>query len=350
MEPLLQKLESQLARLPVTLSVALPGNRKVGPPDAAVRLEFQDWSGLATLAAGQIGKVAEDYVEKRVKIDGTMRDVMAIAAALLPGSPVPSDTGWFTQIVRRARSVASHTLQKDAEQIRFHYDVSDDFYALWLDPRRVYSCAYYRDAGIHTFLLERDDSAAVKQLLREITRHLERRSSRANRILIAGIPNVGKSTLINLLAERKIAKVGDEPAVTKARQEIRLTDDLVLLDTPGILWPKIEDQQSAYRLAATGAIRNTAFELGDVGLFTVQFLQQRYPERLRERYGVDPQGEPVSVLEEIGRKRGSRSKGGIDFTKAGETVVNDLRTGKLGLLSLETPDDILPPSESVDES
>lgn len=204
---------------------------------------------------------------------------------------------------------------------------------------------YYHEQGIDTFRLQRDDALGVKQLLKEVTRRLEHRSSRANRVLIAGIPNVGKSTLINLLAERKIAKVGDEPAVTKARQEIKLTDNLVLLDTPGILWPKIEDQQSAYRLAATGAIRNTAFELGDVGLFAVQFLQERYPARLRERYGIEPAGrEPVSLLEEIGVKRGCLSKGGVDFTKAGETVLNDLRTGKLGLLSLETPADIPPPS------
>jgi cyclopropane-fatty-acyl-phospholipid synthase len=148
MEPLLQKRELQLAKLPVRLSVSLPGGRRAGPADAAVRLAFQDWSGLATLAAGQIGKVAEDYVEKRVGIEGRMRDVMAAAAAMLPGSPVPSDTGWFAQIVRKARSIASHTPQKDAEQIRFHYDVSDDFYALWLDPRRVYSCAYFRDPGM----------------------------------------------------------------------------------------------------------------------------------------------------------------------------------------------------------
>lgn len=145
MEPLLQKLESQLAALPVTVALGLPGGRAVGPADAAVRLEFQDWSGLATLAAGQIGKVAEDYVEQRVRIEGRMRDVMAAAAGLLPGSPVASDTSWWTQVLRRAKSLASHTPQKDAEQIRFHYDVSDDFYALWLDPRRVYSCAYFRE-------------------------------------------------------------------------------------------------------------------------------------------------------------------------------------------------------------
>ena len=155
------------------------------------------------------------------------------------------------------------------------------------------------------------------------------------------------------LAERKIAKVGDEPAVTKARQEIKLTEDLMLLDTPGILWPKIEDQQSAYRLAATGAIRNTAFELGDVGLFVVELLQERYPSALRKRYEIQTEGrEPLALLEEIGKKRGCLTKSGIDFTKAGEVVLNDLRTGKLGLVSLETPADIPPPAteSSADES
>jgi cyclopropane-fatty-acyl-phospholipid synthase len=146
METLVQKLEHQFAELPVPLSVALPGGRRVGPADAPVKLEFPDWSTVASLAAGQIGKLGEDFVEKRVKIEGTMRDIMGAAAAILPGSPVPSDAaGWWSQMMRKARSIASHTPQKDAEQIQFHYDVSDDFYALWLDPRRVYSCAYYRE-------------------------------------------------------------------------------------------------------------------------------------------------------------------------------------------------------------
>jgi cyclopropane-fatty-acyl-phospholipid synthase len=144
MDALVQKLESRLAALAVPVALGLPGGRHVGPADAPVRLEFRDWSGLATFAAGQIGKIAEDYVEKRVHIQGRMRDVMAAAADLLPGSPVASDTRWWAQMMRRATSLAQHTPQKDAEQIRFHYDVSDDFYALWLDPRRVYSCAYYR--------------------------------------------------------------------------------------------------------------------------------------------------------------------------------------------------------------
>jgi cyclopropane-fatty-acyl-phospholipid synthase len=146
MEPLLRKIESQLAGLPVPVAVQLPAGQRVGPPDSAVTLSFRDWSSLATLAAGHIGRLAEDIVESRVQLQGRMRDVMAVAQRLLPGTPVGSDTGWWTQVMRRAKSLAHHTPHKDAQQIQFHYDVSDDFYALWLDPRRVYSCAYYRDA------------------------------------------------------------------------------------------------------------------------------------------------------------------------------------------------------------
>ncbi|TWO66124.1 methyltransferase domain-containing protein [Caenimonas sedimenti] len=145
MQALVRKLESQLAALPVAVALRLPGGELVGAANAAVRVLFSDWSGLATLAAGQIGRIAEDYVERRLQIEGRMRDVMAAAAGLLPGSPVASDTSWWTQVLRRTRSLASHTPERDAQQVRFHYDVSDAFYALWLDPRRVYSCAYFAE-------------------------------------------------------------------------------------------------------------------------------------------------------------------------------------------------------------
>jgi cyclopropane-fatty-acyl-phospholipid synthase len=148
MDTLVRKIESQIAALPVPVAVRLPGERRVGAAQPAVVLEFREWGSLATLAAGQVGKLAEDIVEDRVHFEGRMRDLMAAAAHLLPGSPVASDTNWWTQMLRRARSLAHHaTPQKDAQQIQFHYDVSDDFYALWLDPRRVYSCAYYREPG-----------------------------------------------------------------------------------------------------------------------------------------------------------------------------------------------------------
>lgn len=148
MDTLIRKIESQLAASPVPVALQLPAGERVGPPTAAVTLSFKDWSSLATMAAGQIGRLAEDFVESRVQLEGRMRDLMAVAARLLPGNPVSSDTGWWTQIMRRAKSVAAHSPNKDAQQVRFHYDVSDDFYALWLDPRRVYSCAYYRDTAM----------------------------------------------------------------------------------------------------------------------------------------------------------------------------------------------------------
>jgi len=148
MQTLIRRVESQLAGLPVPVALQLPAGKRVGPSGAAVTLAFNDWSGLATLAAGQIGRLAEDFVESRVQLEGRMRDLMDVAARLLPGDPVNGHTGWWAQIMRRARSLASHTQGKDAEHIRFHYDVSDDFYALWLDPRRVYSCAYFRDPAM----------------------------------------------------------------------------------------------------------------------------------------------------------------------------------------------------------
>src|SRR5438105_7418024 len=146
MEPLVRKIESQLDQLTPALALKLPSGRRLGAVNAAVTVTFADWAGLAALAAGHIGKLGEDIVEYRVQLEGAMRDVMAIAAQLLPGSPVGADTGWWTQIMRRAKSLALHTPLKDAQLVQFHYDVSDDFYALWLDPRRVYSCAYFKDA------------------------------------------------------------------------------------------------------------------------------------------------------------------------------------------------------------
>lgn len=213
----------------------------------------------------------------------------------------------------------------------------------WLD--------WHASAGIACQLFDKDDAAGLRAILKRSTAGLAGKAARANRLLIVGIPNVGKSTLINLLAGRKVARVGNEPAVTRARQEIKLGDNLVLVDTPGILWPRLEDQQAAYRLAVSGAIRNTAIELGDVGLHAVTLLQQRYPAALRERYQLEPQGEtPLALLEAIGRKRGCLTKAGVDLTKAGEVVLNDLRSGKLGRISLETPDDIpvTPPADTAE--
>jgi cyclopropane-fatty-acyl-phospholipid synthase len=142
--PLLAAVEKKLAALPVPVQLVLPNKSAVGASNFKVRFTLKDKLALAHLASGQVGVLGQDYVEGRVDIDGSMRDVMAAAAALLPGSPVDAArSGWLTDLVHRVTSVWRHSIERDAKQIEFHYDLSDDFYALWLDPRRVYSCAYY---------------------------------------------------------------------------------------------------------------------------------------------------------------------------------------------------------------
>lgn len=154
MNALENAVEAKLARLPVPLAVWLPGGRRLGPAEAALTLRLHDVAPLRHLAAGQIGRVAEDHVSGRMEIEGRPRDVMAAAAELMAGDPVSSATpargslAWWRSLRRRSRSLARHSLDADARQIEFHYDVDDAFYALWLDARRVYSCAYYRDAGM----------------------------------------------------------------------------------------------------------------------------------------------------------------------------------------------------------
>lgn len=148
MEHWVRSAESQLARLNIPLTLRLPGGRVVGPQRADVTLEFSRWPAVALLAAGEIGKIAAGFVEDRIRIEGTMRNVMDIAARLLPSSPVPEHTAWWKRAMRRMRSAAVHSIERDAEQVQFHYDVSDDFYALWLDPKRVYSCAYFAQPSL----------------------------------------------------------------------------------------------------------------------------------------------------------------------------------------------------------
>jgi ribosome biogenesis GTPase A len=159
------------------------------------------------------------------------------------------------------------------------------------------------------------------------------------RAMVVGIPNVGKSTLINTLMERKVAKVGDEPAVTKSRQRVTLKNGMTLSDNPGILWPKIEDEKASLRLALGGAIPDTALDYETVALFGAQFLLARYPELLRARYKLTdlPDG-PAALLAEIGRKRGGlRSGGVVDIHKAADVLMHDFRSGVLGKISLESP-------------
>eukprot|EP01037_Dinobryon_pediforme_P003065 gene3065-3104_t len=149
MKHLLHTLEGRLAALPVPMAVQLPAGQQLGAPEPAVTLRFRDRMALVALATGEIGNVGAAIVEGRVALEGGMRDLMAAAAGLLTRDPARDQHhGWWQRVLSRARSMAVHTLAHDARHVQFHYDLSDDFYALWLDPRRVYSCAYYRSPDL----------------------------------------------------------------------------------------------------------------------------------------------------------------------------------------------------------
>ncbi|WP_082676525.1 ribosome biogenesis GTPase YlqF [Shouchella shacheensis] len=166
---------------------------------------------------------------------------------------------------------------------------------------------------------------------------------RAIRAVILGIPNVGKSTLINRLVNKRQAKVGDRPGVTKQQQWIKVGSELELLDTPGILWPKFDDRRTGFRLAATGAIKDELLDFGDVAAFVLTFFSEHYPLKLEERYkltSVDVE-DLGSTFDEIGKNRGALLKGGIvDYDKVAELILRELRAGTLGAVTLERVEEI----------
>lgn len=168
------------------------------------------------------------------------------------------------------------------------------------------------------------------------------KNPRAIRAMIVGIPNVGKSTLINRLAKKNIAKTGNTPGVTKAQQWIKVGKELELLDTPGILWPKFEDQEVGLKLALTGAIKDTILNLQDVSVYGLRFLEEEYPMRLKERYDLEAIPEDiVALFTEIGKRRGSlMAQGEVDYDKVAELVIRDIRTEQFGPLSFEKPEQI----------
>lgn len=159
------------------------------------------------------------------------------------------------------------------------------------------------------------------------------------RCMVVGIPNVGKSTFINILVGKKSAKTGDKPGVTRGTQWIRLEDDIELLDTPGILWPKFDDPQIGLRLAVSGAVSDEVFNLEDAAFELIGFLRENYPKLLQERYKLTDEimaAEILAIMEQIGINRGFLLKGAaIDYTKTARIVITEFRNGKIGRISLE---------------
>ncbi|WP_251549132.1 ribosome biogenesis GTPase YlqF [Neobacillus muris] len=191
---------------------------------------------------------------------------------------------------------------------------------------------------------------AAQELLKEKFDRMRAKGvkPRAIRAMIVGIPNAGKSTLINRIAKKNIAKTGNTPGVTKAQQWIKVGKEMELLDTPGILWPKFEDQEVGMKLAITGAIKDTLLNLQDLTIYALRFLERRYPERLQERYKLPEIPEDaVALFDHIGKLRGCLTSGGmIDYDKVAELVIREIRSEKFGPLSFERPAEI----ENLQES
>jgi ribosome biogenesis GTPase A len=208
--------------------------------------------------------------------------------------------------------------------------------------------SYYLKNGVPTLQIDSQTGTGMKQIVtvsREILKEkFDKMASkgikpRAIRALIVGIPNVGKSTLINRLAKKNIAQTGDRPGVTKAQQWIKVGRELELLDTPGILWPKFEDPLVGLKLATTGAIKDNLLNLQEITVFALEFLKENYPERLKERYNIEDIPEDiVELFDVIGKKRGCMMSGGlIDYDKTAELIIREIRGEKLGRISFERP-------------
>ena len=156
--------------------------------------------------------------------------------------------------------------------------------------------------------------------------------------MIAGIPNVGKSTFINSLAGRACTKTGNKPGVTKGKQWIKLNKNIELLDTPGILWPKFEDQTVGLRLALIGSIRDEILNQDEMAIELIEYLKHHYPGILEKRYQVDESEDRVKILNAIAENRNCRMKGNeLDYEKAAKILLEEFRNGKLGRISLEVP-------------
>ena len=208
---------------------------------------------------------------------------------------------------------------------------------------------YFQEKNITALAINSHTGTGMKEIVTAaqgiLAEKFERYKARgakpgAIRAMIVGIPNVGKSTLINRLAKKNIAKTGNTPGVTKAQQWIKVGKELELLDTPGILWPKFEDQEVGQKLALTGAIKDAVLNLEDVALFGINFLEEKYPARLKEWLKIEgelPQ-DIVGKFDLIGEKKGLfMGNREIDYDKVTDLIIRDIRNEKFGPLSLERP-------------
>lgn len=207
---------------------------------------------------------------------------------------------------------------------------------------------YYKNNGIKVVKVNSLDGKGfndvyegINQVLKEkIDKFKEKNLNLVIKMMVVGIPNVGKSSFINKITKRAGAKTGDKPGITKGKQWVRIKEGYELLDTPGILWHKFDDEETAKKLAFVGSIKDEILDVEELAFYLLDFLKNNYPENLKLRYNVDfnEDKDTYELMEEIGRKRGFVIKGGeIDLTRCANTILDEFRGLKLGKISLEMP-------------
>lgn len=206
-----------------------------------------------------------------------------------------------------------------------------------------------KEKGIKAIALTQQQPEQIRALLDTCVKIVPNRGGdyKPLRALILGIPNVGKSTLINTLAGRIIAKTGNEAGVTKMQQRIKLDNNIILHDTPGFLWPKLTPEACGFRLAITGAIKDTVIDHEEVAMFAAEYFLEAYPELLKARFQLSelPDSD-IELMDAIGRQRGCLRRGGIaDLNKVASLLLNEFRTATIGRISLETPDMVIREAE-----
>ncbi|MBO5459773.1 MAG: ribosome biogenesis GTPase YlqF [Lachnospira sp.] len=220
-------------------------------------------------------------------------------------------------------------------------DLSDESKnAEWID--------YFTKKNFYVLKINARSGAGIKQVNPTIALACQEKierdkkkgiQNRPVRAMVVGIPNVGKSTFINSFAGKACAKTGNKPGVTKGKQWIRLNKNVELLDTPGILWPKFDNQEVGKRLAMIGSMNDEILNLDELALDTVKFVLEEYPGKLAERYQINEEQEALRVLEEIASRRGCLKHGAmVDYEKAAGIILDDFRSGRIGRITLETPD------------
>ena len=212
---------------------------------------------------------------------------------------------------------------------------------------------YYAKKGIKAVAVEANTSKGIKDVIETIKKEYSEikekyaqkgRIGKAIRVMVVGIPNVGKSTFINSIAKRNTAKVGNKPGVTKQKQWIKVTNDIELMDTPGMLWPKFKDNEQGVHLAFVGTIGESSVDKEEIAYYLLDYLIKNYPQKLENRFNLEVKEgnnnpkETMEVLEEIARKRGALLSGGnINMQKISDIILNEFQSGKLGRITIELP-------------